>query len=118
MTSQNNLINWFQIFEKQFRLYSYIATELCDFTIGQWIEQPQVTDLNERDWSKKASTLLKGFLCGLDHMHMHNFVHSNLKVGLYFVCYNPIMDISSQIHHNTNDMFANNGTDARQEAII
>ena len=48
-------------------------------------------DLDEKDWSRKASSLLKGFLCGLDHMHRmkhrnhdHTFVHRDIKVGLCF----------------------------------
>ena len=68
--------------------YSYIATELCDFTIEQWIEQPEVKAMAEKDWSKQASALLEGFLCGLDHMHTHkphSIVHRDLKVGLFFI---------------------------------
>ena len=72
--------------------------------------------LDKNEWRKKASMLLKGFMRGLDHIHSNKFLHNDLKVGLCFICNNPVMDISSQINHNINHsiMCANNGTDPRQ----
>ena len=68
--------------------YSYIATELCDFTVEQWLEQTEVKELPEKDRSKKVTHLVKGLLRGLDYMHTSKpckILHRDIKVGLCFI---------------------------------
>ena len=67
-------------------LYSYIAMELCDFTVKEWLKQTHVQE--EKDWSKKAVHLVEGLLSGLKYMHTsgpYSILHVDLKVGLCFI---------------------------------
>ena len=66
--------------------YCYIAMELCDFTVEEWLQQKHVKE--EKDWSKKAAHLVEGLLSGLKYMHTlepDNILHGDLKVGLCFI---------------------------------
>ena len=66
------------------KTHTCIATELCDYTIDQWLQQDEVKHLHEKDWSKKAARLVEGLLRGLDYMHTlapRKILHRDLKVG-------------------------------------
>ena len=67
--------------------YSYIALELCDYTIEKWFNLKEVKHETEENWKMKSVHLIGDLLCGLEHMHTHNMLHRDLKVGLTCVHY-------------------------------
>ena len=62
--------------------YTYIATQLCDCTVKEWLEKKEVTELNEKDWSKQAAGFVQDMLSGLAYMHSKGIVHKDLKVQI------------------------------------
>ncbi|KAI0214696.1 hypothetical protein LSAT2_000181 [Lamellibrachia satsuma] len=64
---------------------SYIALELCDYTLDKWISRKKVIDLTEDDWRMKSVHLIGDLLCGLEHMHTKKMLHRDLKPQNLFV---------------------------------
>ena len=62
--------------------YSYIAVELCDYTLEKWLKRKEVKDLTEEDWRMKSVQLTGDLLYGLEHMHTQKMLHRDIKVGL------------------------------------
>ena len=62
--------------------YSYIALELCDYTLEKLISRKEVKDVTKEDWWMKSVHLIGDLLSGLEHMHTQNMLHRDLKVGL------------------------------------
>ena len=62
--------------------HSYIALELCDYTLEKLISRKEVKDVTKEDWWKTSFDLIGDLLCGLEHMHTQNMLHRDLKVGL------------------------------------
>ena len=47
-----------------------------------------MTALEPKDWIKRATSLVKGFLAGLEYMHTLEpckILHRDIKVGLCFI---------------------------------
>ena len=65
--------------------FSYIALELCDYSLETWLKQKEVKDLTEEDWRMKSVHLIGDLLHGLEHMHANDMLHRDLKVGLTYV---------------------------------
>ena len=67
--------------------FTYIATELCDFNVKQWLDEEEVKQLNAKDWSKQAAGFVKDILSGLHHLHTLSIVHRDIKVQHIFILY-------------------------------
>lgn len=67
--------------------YSYIALELCDYSLETWLGQKEVKDLTDEDWRMQSVHLIGDLLRGLEHIHAKRMLHRDLKVGLTCVHY-------------------------------
>ena len=66
--------------------YSYIALELCDYSLETLLGQKEVKDLTDEDWRMQSVHLIGDLLRGLEHIHAKRMLHRDLKVGL--ICVN------------------------------
>ncbi|KAI0217483.1 Serine/threonine-protein kinase/endoribonuclease ire-1, partial [Lamellibrachia satsuma] len=65
--------------------FSYIALELCDYSLETWLKQKEVKDLTEEDWRMKSVHLIGDLLHGLEHIHAKKMLHRDLKPQNLFV---------------------------------
>ena len=59
--------------------YTYIATELCDCNVEQWLNKKE---LHKEVWSKQAAGFVQNILSGLNYMHTLKkpILHKDIKV--------------------------------------
>ncbi|KAI0211220.1 Serine/threonine-protein kinase/endoribonuclease IRE2 [Lamellibrachia satsuma] len=61
--------------------FGYIVTELCEFSLNEWLEDDQVKRKSDEEWDREVPGLMTDLLSGLNHLHTHDpmFLHRDIK---------------------------------------
>ena len=66
------------------KVFKYIATDLYDYTLSEWLNTNEAKRLSDEAWMETAAVLIKDLLQALEYLHTREepILHRDLKVDV------------------------------------
>ncbi|KAI0242889.1 Serine/threonine-protein kinase/endoribonuclease IRE1, partial [Lamellibrachia satsuma] len=80
----------FNLMNEDDKVFKYIATDLYDYTLSEWLNTNEAKRLSDEAWMETAAVLIKDLLQALEYLHTREepILHRDLKPRNLFVVSN------------------------------